>query len=59
MDYLEFVARVTSRIPDRGQIMVRYYGLYSNTISGSLSVTVATRSFLACFNYSFPTHLSR
>ena len=27
MDYLEFIARVTSHIPDKGQIMVRYYGL--------------------------------
>jgi len=30
MDYLEFVARVTSHIPDKGQVMVRYYGLYVN-----------------------------
>ncbi len=59
MDYLEFVARVTSRIPDRGQVMVRYYGLYSNAQPESLSVTAATRTFLACFNYSFPTHVSR
>ena len=27
MDYLEFIARVTSYIPDKGQVMVRYYGL--------------------------------
>ena len=27
MDYLEFIARVTSPIPDKGQVMVRYYGL--------------------------------
>ncbi|MGB3862019.1 MAG: transposase [Candidatus Aminicenantaceae bacterium] len=27
MDYLESIARVTSHIPDRGQVMVRYYGL--------------------------------
>jgi hypothetical protein len=27
MDYLEFVARVTSHIPDKGQVMVRYFGL--------------------------------
>jgi hypothetical protein len=27
MDYPEFIARVTSHIPDRGQVMVRYYGL--------------------------------
>ena len=24
MDYLEFIARVTSHIPDKGQVMVRY-----------------------------------
>jgi len=28
MDYLEFIARVTSHIPDKGQVMIRYYGLY-------------------------------
>jgi hypothetical protein len=27
MDYLEFVARVTAHIPDKGQVMVRYFGL--------------------------------
>ena len=26
MDYLEFIARVTSHIPDKGQVTVRYYG---------------------------------
>jgi hypothetical protein len=30
MDYLEFIDRVTSHIPDKGQVMVRYYGLYAN-----------------------------
>jgi len=30
MDYMEFIARVTSHIPDKGQVMVRYYGLYAN-----------------------------
>ena len=30
MDYLEFIARVTSHIPDKGQVAVRYYGLYAN-----------------------------
>ena len=33
MDYLEFIARVTSHIPDKGQVMVRYYGLYANAHS--------------------------
>jgi hypothetical protein len=32
MDYPEFIARVTSHIPDKGQVMVRYYGLYANAI---------------------------
>jgi hypothetical protein len=27
MDYLEFIARVTSHVPDKGQVTVRYYGL--------------------------------
>lgn len=34
MDYLEFIARVTSHIPDKGQVMLRYYGLYSNAHRG-------------------------
>ncbi len=34
MDYLEFVARITSHIPDKGQVMIRYYGLYSNAHRG-------------------------
>jgi hypothetical protein len=33
MDYLELIARVTSHIPDKGQVMVRYYGLYANQAS--------------------------
>jgi hypothetical protein len=27
MDYLEFVARITSHIPDKGQVTLRYFGL--------------------------------
>jgi hypothetical protein len=34
MDYLEFIARVTAHIPDKGQVMIRYYGLYSNAHRG-------------------------
>ena len=34
MDYLEFIARVTSHIPDKGQVMIRYYGLYANAYKG-------------------------
>jgi len=36
MDYLEFIARVTSHIPDKGQVMVRYYDLYSNAHTGKV-----------------------
>jgi len=36
MDYLELIARVTSHIPDKGQVMVRYYGLYANAHRGKV-----------------------
>jgi len=36
MHYLEFIARVTSHIPDKGQVMIRYYGLYSNAHRGKM-----------------------
>lgn len=36
MDYLEFVARVVSHIPEKGQVMVRYYGLYANAHRGKI-----------------------
>jgi len=36
MDYLEFVARVTSHIPDKGQVTVRYYGLCANAHRGKV-----------------------
>lgn len=36
IDYLEFIARVTSHIPDKGQVMIRYYGLYSNAHRGKI-----------------------
>jgi len=36
MDYLEFIARVVSHIPDKGQVMVRYYGLYANADRGKV-----------------------
>jgi hypothetical protein len=36
MDYPEFIARVTSHIPDKGQVMVRYYGLYANAHRGKV-----------------------
>jgi hypothetical protein len=33
-DYLDFIARVTVHIPDKGQVMIRYYGLYSSAHRG-------------------------
>jgi len=36
MDYLEVIARVTSHILDKGQVMVRYYGLYANAHRGKV-----------------------
>jgi hypothetical protein len=39
MDYLEFIARVTSHIPDKGQVTVRYYGLYANAHRGKIKKT--------------------
>ena len=36
MDYLDFIARVTSHIPDKGQVMVRYFGLYANAHRGKV-----------------------
>jgi hypothetical protein len=34
LDYLEFIARVTSHIPDKGQVTVRYYGSTPMLIGG-------------------------
>ena len=34
--YLELIARVTSHIPDKGQVMVRYYGLYASAHRGKV-----------------------
>lgn len=36
MDYLEFIARVTSHIPDKGQVTIRYSGLYANAHRGKV-----------------------
>ena len=36
MDYLEFITRVTSHIPDKGQVTVRYFGLYANAHRGKV-----------------------
>jgi hypothetical protein len=36
MDYLEFIARVTSHIPDKGQVTGHYIGLYANGHRGKV-----------------------
>jgi hypothetical protein len=36
MDYLEFIARTTSHIPDKGQVTIRYFGLYANAHRGKV-----------------------
>jgi len=41
MDYLEFIARVTSHISDKGQVTVRYYGLYANAHRGKVRKSAA------------------
>jgi hypothetical protein len=43
-DYLEWIARLTSHIPDRGTQLVHYYGAYSNAHRG---VTRRREIFLA------------
>ncbi len=44
MDYLEFIARVTSHIPDKGQVMIRYYGVYANAHRGKINKAGVSRS---------------
>jgi len=36
MDSLELIARVTSHIPDKRQVTVRYFGLYANAHRGKV-----------------------
>ncbi len=43
---MEFIARVTSHIPDKSQVMVRYYGLYSNAHRGKLRKAASALSSL-------------
>jgi hypothetical protein len=40
MDDLEFIARVTSHIPDKGQVTVRYFGLYANAHRGKVKKAI-------------------
>jgi hypothetical protein len=54
MDYLEFIARVTSHIPDKGQVTVRYYGLYANAHRGKVRKTEEGRSKLLIIEEEYP-----
>jgi len=56
MDYLEFIARVTSPIPDRGQVMVRYYGLYANAHRGKVRKANLGSSPLRVVEGGAPAH---
>ena len=51
MDYMEFIARVTSHIPDKGQVMVRYYGLYANAHNQSPHLSQMRGNHANCFLY--------
>jgi hypothetical protein len=58
MDYLEFIAWVTSHIPDKGQVMVRYYGLYANVHiyrSSEASVCGGEAPAVPCLRAGCPT----
>jgi hypothetical protein len=46
MDYLEFIARITSHIPDKGQMTIRYFGLYANAHRGKVRKREVGRSKL-------------
>jgi hypothetical protein len=57
MDYLEFIARVTCHIPDKGQVTVRYYGLYANAHRGKIKkanlAAFPLRKYFSCFSFSW------
>jgi len=56
MDYLEFIARATSHIPDKGQVMVRYYELYANAhIHRSHEADVCGGLVVATYSWSKST----
>jgi hypothetical protein len=53
-DYLELIARVTSHIPDKDQVMVRYYGLYANAHRGKTRDNRQLLKYAHCHNYIRP-----
>jgi len=54
MDYLEFIARVTSHIPDKGQVTIRYLGLYANAHRGKVRKSEQARSKLFIIEQECP-----
>jgi hypothetical protein len=54
MDYLEFIARVTSHIPDKGQVTIRYFGLYANAHRGKVRKREEGRSKLQAIEEECP-----
>jgi hypothetical protein len=59
MDYLEFIARVTSHISDKGQVMIRYFGLYANAHRGKVRKSEEARHKLLIIEEKCPRILRR
>ncbi len=49
MDYLEFIARMTTHIPNKGQVTVRYLGLYAHPSSRDLYLFEDGKSYKRSF----------
>ena len=54
MEYLEFVARVISHIPDKAQVTIRYFGLYANAHRGKVRKSEEARSKLLIIEEECP-----
>jgi hypothetical protein len=54
MDYLAFIARVTSHIPDKGQVMIRYYGLYASAHRGKKRLSGESQTSLQIMQAEVP-----
>jgi hypothetical protein len=47
LDPLEFLARIVTHIPDKHQVMTRYYGWYSNRVRGTRKKLAAAAGAVA------------
>ena len=54
MDSLDFIARVTAHIPDKGQVMIRYYALYSNAHRGLMKKRGEAAAVMPCLEPPSP-----